>query len=70
MKRVVIRFAMDDNVDVQQFFGSLVHSVRVLHGAMIVGGENSPIIVASVDVADGKKIAQFLAGDDGGVELA
>lgn len=67
MKRVVVRLAMDDDVDVQQFLGGMLKYQDALHGAMVVGGESSMILAGGSDQAEATEIAQFLAGDDGSV---
>lgn len=63
MKKVVVRLAMDDGVDVQQLLGSVLQHVPELYGAMIVSGDGGTILVGRDNADEAEKVAEFLAGD-------
>ena len=69
MKRDVVRLAVDDDADVKNLLGSALLHLPALRGALVVGGDKSPIIVASTSVPEGKEIAEFLAAGEGDVEV-
>ncbi len=69
MKVVVVRLAMRDDADPLQLLGSVLKHVDALHGAMIVGGDNSQIL-ATGTTEEARAVAEMLAADDGEPEEA